>query len=588
MPDAENTHDGDVERRSLSPDLQPLHDWLLADGAARHGPVATSDRLIKHAASLVAQGRDEQLNLHMTPAQRKRGKHMTTETFTPEIPPPAQSPDSEVPSRRRLISLIAAITLAAVVVVALAGALYLRQRSQQSITPTSQLIYALSQNLDYPAGHRGATTLTAFNTANGKTAWQYQPPVGSIGKYTVADGMVFVFVITSQTSGVSQQILIALDGATGRIRWQTPRQITVVPPAVVANHVVYYGVSFGSIPPSVNNSNESSAIVAARIEDGSQIWQTAHYPQRDTSIDAISNGVIYASSSTPWICRFCPVEVPETITKGLSAIDARNGHILWQADITGLAGSPINYLVTISNSLYFLQRADRNFNYSVQALRTGDGSVAWSVDNATILVANSATLYTFQRDAAGSGDNSIKAIAIPGGNIRWISPLPVHPSGEVNSSFALSPANFVAGPFNFDSNGHVSSGEIEALAPGSGTPIWQVMTGDAPMELIANGATIYALLSGDMPQVGSSKQAQIQHTILALDTASGKERWRVTDEDTLLLQNYVGASEIENIGSSIIFLTQGSLSAYSAKDGTLLWRIPPPGGNVFSSFESDS
>ncbi|HKD74408.1 MAG TPA: hypothetical protein VKB76_02890, partial [Ktedonobacterales bacterium] len=175
MPDIENTAGGDRERRALPPDLQPLHDWLLDDGAARREQLPGSDRLIMHAARLVAQGRDNQQESHVSPAHRRRGNNMTAETTIPDRQQPVQIHESRSRPRRRAISLIAAITLATVVVVALAGALYLRQRLQQGAKPTPPFVYVLSRQspIDNGGSFHGAATITAVD-ATGKAAWGYQ------------------------------------------------------------------------------------------------------------------------------------------------------------------------------------------------------------------------------------------------------------------------------------------------------------------------------------------------------------------------------------------------------------------------------
>jgi len=138
--------------------------------------------------------------------------------------------------------------------------------------------------------------------------------------------------------------------------------------------------------------------------------------------------------------------------------------------------------------------------------------------------------------------------------------------------------NPIAGEYKSDLTGN-TAGKITEFSADVGAPLWQVATGDAPIQLISDNTTIYALLA-DHTYLRTA--TQIKHTILALDGATGAERWRVTSEDANLDPTLSGPFTISRAGSTIYFLTEGSLTAYAARDGKRLWRISAPEGNPFT------
>ena len=137
----------------------------------------------------------------------------------------------------------------------------------ERLTIQNNTIYAISEsNLStYISG----TGVYAWNAMNGKQLWHYEAPkdriMGSSSPLMVADAQVYIGQIAPNKQ--KQHFvynLLALDAATGLIRWQFPQSDEMGDPRAVDEQRIYAG--------------SGDTLFAYKTTDGSKLWQYSFAP----------------------------------------------------------------------------------------------------------------------------------------------------------------------------------------------------------------------------------------------------------------------------------------------------------------------
>jgi outer membrane protein assembly factor BamB len=151
-----------------------------------------------------------------------------------------------------------------------------RHRLEQ-LTIWNNKIYAISEsNLNtYIAG----TGVYAWNSTDGKQLWHYENPkdliMGSSSPLLVADNQVYI----GQVGGDDQKQRymykrLALDAATGTIRWQFPKSSEFGELRTISDHTLFAG--------------SGDTLFAYKTTDGSKLWQYTFAPISSGNNDTIS------------------------------------------------------------------------------------------------------------------------------------------------------------------------------------------------------------------------------------------------------------------------------------------------------------
>jgi outer membrane protein assembly factor BamB len=158
----------------------------------------------------------------------------------------------------------------------------------------------------------------------------------------------------TQSSGPTpgDQKLVALNGATGNVRWNTPLpggSLSDLP--LVANGVVYF--SSGNILFAVNEQN------------GSRIWEQSMSARGGSDLLFIAQGILYINGYT--IYPF------ERSNGAISALAAHNGQLLWTSPPDFNA-----FPLPITGGLLLGWR-QYNGHYSIAGIDPRTGRVVWQV-----------------------------------------------------------------------------------------------------------------------------------------------------------------------------------------------------------------
>jgi outer membrane protein assembly factor BamB len=134
-------------------------------------------------------------------------------------------------------------------------------------------------------GHQG----TACLDLNGKIIWQqtelrYRPVHGNGGAPIVVDGLLIF-----SADGADQQFLAALDRATGKVKWKTPRSVKTAPKKF----------SFGTpLVITVAGKNQiintaSDAVYAHDPVDGKEIWHVRYKGYSVVPKPVVGHGLVF-------------------------------------------------------------------------------------------------------------------------------------------------------------------------------------------------------------------------------------------------------------------------------------------------------
>lgn len=328
-----------------------------------------------------------------------------------------------------------------------------------------------------------AGTVHAVDPATGDEAWATELGGAVIGSVPVIDGAVYA------ASGTT---LFRLDGATGEVEWEAsthdhPFAMISASP-VVADGLVFQGVASGEVTVPLPDYTFRGSIGAWDTETGERVWRRFTTPGDETggagvgiwstpSVD-VERGVLYVGTGNTY------EEPSAPLADSILALDTQTGEVVWSTQFT---------------------------NPDVFAAGGGGGKDAD--------VGAAPNLWTSDgRDLVGAGDKTgvYHALDRETGDEVWATTLT--PGSMLGG--AIGTAAFVDGLLVVTSNvgdpsnnAPTNASKVAALDPASGDIVW---------ELDLEG-TVYAPVSAipGVAFVGTSTGA-----LLALDAATGDERWR--------------------------------------------------------------
>jgi len=219
--------------------------------------------------------------------------------------------------------------------------------------------------------------ISAYDFASGAAAWHFNwpDPVGTETPAMAVDGTTLILATTGCYSQSDPNgMLVALDLATGRVRWRVNSDAPAFSLVVDKGMAVVWGES-----PS-----DARATVAYRVSDGKVVWRKAGYQsanvsangrllltdKHNTSAVAITTGAVLWTKPGFWQAKAAtPTSDRFLVTSGQSllAINAASGAVMWTA-----RGSSNELLATDG------WRVFRVVGKVIEALSVPSGRSLWS------------------------------------------------------------------------------------------------------------------------------------------------------------------------------------------------------------------
>lgn len=337
----------------------------------------------------------------------------------------------------------------------------------------SVLVYAVANGVVYATA---GGVLYALNASSGSLLWQSQAKV-QISQVLVSNGVVYANTAAEGDTST----LVALDAATGTLRWQYTLH-TIMPglQAVVAGTVYDLQTSGGPGAPDA-----ALTIHALRASDGHPLWQ-APVAGADGLIDnapATDNSSVYFVTSLG----------------ALYAFDTTSGQLRWHvaSQPDGNPGSPLSSSPVVVNGLVYIGASQ-----GISAYRASDGRRQWQ-DALTTFgpfppqpVLADGVVYV---DAGGQ----VYALRASDGGVIW-----QHQAPGVAQSLVVSAGLVIS-----------DAGPVFALRASDGTLVWQ--RPETPSGVGTLGAGKPETVSGGIVYIGSDGG-----TVSAIQASSGTERWQ--------------------------------------------------------------
>jgi outer membrane protein assembly factor BamB len=349
--------------------------------------------------------------------------------------------------RGRLVAswLCLALALASALLV---GACRPRDSSQTSVTVITPAPVASTLTVFIEQ----ASQLVAYRARDGATRWTYTPPE----RFTLGDGPWYTAgLVLGFTYGSDHQTLVAVDAATGHPRWHV--RVDGFEPPLMAFASDYVVLELRTLP--------SPPLVVIRAHDGAQVRDTPVTPWGGITADGdtvfvCSDDAVLTAFGLPdghplWTVPVAPgsaepghpcglsagggivlAEVsllrsgPQSPWGALVALDARDGHRLWQKS-SGLA------LLNGGTGYSFVAQAPAagqpTGTYTLVAYRTADDTILWQIpaDRGSYSIAGDEHVLVFE-DPGG-----LRAVCASDGGFLWDY---AHPAGR-----SLGPAAVIGG-----------------------------------------------------------------------------------------------------------------------------------------------
>jgi outer membrane protein assembly factor BamB len=179
------------------------------------------------------------------------------------------------------------------------------------------------------------TEVYALRTQDGSVIWHYQA-AGTAGNLAVANGLVYVPLAHSTLSP-----LLALDAATGAVRWQARLPGTSNSTPTVVNGLVIFTDSTGWV-------------YALQAATGALVWSYRLATPGEASTLAAANDLIYVGATDG----------------SMVALRAKDGTLRWRVHLADIAFVP----VVAQGMLYAVPDEG---NYPLYALRASAGAILW-------------------------------------------------------------------------------------------------------------------------------------------------------------------------------------------------------------------
>ncbi|GHO73852.1 hypothetical protein KSD_16230 [Ktedonobacter sp. SOSP1-85] len=424
-------------------------------------------------------------------------------------------------------------------------------------------------------------------------------------------------------------LFLAGCGLTPTSQTQTPIQVKTSPTSTVRAmppspspqlEPVQYAVSWDvdRQQPYSNQGISSLHVTAFETNTGHILWQHEPLKLKDLyrgSQQRIIDGVLYITSSSV-----------QHVTLNL-ALDLQDGHVLWEHEYQemGIKETGNLGIIFCKDTIY------QNKEATVQAIQARNGQIRWSYKSSTVitqLVPTSTAVYlveTIENQQSQNGSSVfVTALDPADGKALWRK---AYPTADNNVTFTLVATKGAVLAINQITLNPIPNGPIasvQALQPETGQSIWATLM-PAYIDrlsvttfgniLYLNGRNLlynpkthsyephqgklliafdaltgkllwqrehnyegFALLSEQelYAYKGNQDNEAPKHTICALDTTTGKERWCIdslrpdlygmsSNQDTLIV--------VDTLQSSLHSL-QLNLYAINKLDGKILWHQP--------------
>jgi polyvinyl alcohol dehydrogenase (cytochrome) len=372
----------------------------------------------------------------------------------------------------------------------------------------------------------------ALNAKTGKKIWHHQMSDFGLPAKTVSRTSPAVVNGTVYFGSQTDATLLALDAATGKLKWKTradphPMATLTGSPAVIGG-VVYMGVSsqeeFSAASASYKCCTFRGSIVAIDAANGAMLWKTFTVPEGYTGggawgsnpVVSVSRKLVYIGTGNNYTKPTAPA-----YTKCIAAGGTEPKCL-----------SPEDHID------------------SMLALETRTGTIKWAKRLQNDDDWNAACIS----DAAGKGNC---------------------PKGPVGLDYDFGPAP------NFISNKAIGAGQksgiYSAFNPDTGAILWARNVGPGSdlggMEwgTATDGLRVYVAISN------FNKDKYVAGTAgswAALDAATGKILWQVKDPNSSIDIGPMGVSNgVVYAGSMSTEKTQSNMFALDAATGQVLWKF---------------
>ena len=381
-----------------------------------------------------------------------------------------------------------------------------------------------------------------------------------------------------------------------------------------------YAVSWDADPQQVDNNQGTSSlhVTAFETNTGRILWQREPLKVKNLyrgSQQRIIDGVLYLTSSSV-----------QHVTLNL-ALDLQDGHVLWEHEYQemGIKETGNLGIIFCKDTIY------QNREATVQAIQARNGQVRWSYKSSAVitqLVPTSTAVYLIESVENQQNQNGpstfVTALDPADGKVLWRK---AYPTADNNVTFTLVATKGTVLAINQLTLNPVPNGPIasvQALQPETGQNIWatgmpayidRISVTTSGNTLYLNGRKLlynpkthsyephqdkllialdaltgkllwqrehnyegFALLSAQelYAYKGNQDNKTPRHTICALDTTTGRDRWCIdnlrpdlygmsSNKDTLIVADTVQPSHLS---------LQQNLYAINKHDGTILWHHP--------------
>lgn len=192
-------------------------------------------------------------------------------------------------------------------------------------------------------------TFSALSARTGAELWHNTTFTTENGYgFSVSDGTLFT---PDSGTGISSQKLVALDAASGRMRWSHPLPDTSLQHSpLVANGITYF--------------SSGSTLYAVNEQSGQEVWQK-QLSSGDLSNMSYADAILYVSGNGPGWFSF------SMSTEHIFALEAASGQLLWTSD----AGYAL-FQVPITHGLLQSWWMDKS-DYGISGMDTHTGKVVW-------------------------------------------------------------------------------------------------------------------------------------------------------------------------------------------------------------------